>query len=352
MKELKLGKRIINNYSKPYIIAEIGVNHEGSLNKAKALIKSAKDGGADAVKFQSYKADKLASINSPAYWDLNEESSVNQFSLFKKFDKFNQNDYKHLSKFCKDLNIDFASTPFDLESVDYLEELVSYYKISSSDITNLPLLKKIASKNKPVLLSTGASNLEEIKFARETISSFGSKEIVIMHCILNYPTSYKNANLNMIRDLKIRFPDNLIGYSDHTLPKKENNPLVIAWLLGAVVIEKHFTNNKSLKGNDHYHSMDENDLKKTVLSIESIAKLLGRKKSKTCIDSELLSRINARRSILLVNNLKKGHPLTEEDIISKRPGTGLSPIIWDEILGKRIRKDLKKDHFLSMDDLE
>ena len=352
LNQIKLGNRVLNQFSKPYIIAEIGVNHEGSINNAKEMIQKAKEGGADAVKFQSYKAEKLASKYSPAYWDTNKEKTTSQYQLFKKYDHFNKNNYIDLSSYCKTINIDFSSTPFDLEAVDYLDPLVPYYKISSSDITNLPLLKKVARKKKPILLSTGASNIKEIEFARNTIMELGCKQIILMHCILNYPTKNNNANLRMLRGIKKKFPDNLIGYSDHTLPNIVDNPIIIAWMLGAVVIEKHFTNNKSLNGNDHYHSMDFNDLKKTIRSIDNIYEMLGDSDEKVVIESEKISRLNARRSIFMANNLKYGDVIKEKDIIAKRPGIGLSPLHWDKVIGKKIKSDISEDQLLNFDDIE
>ena len=186
----------------PYIIAEIGVNHECSLKKAKKLIDLAASSGANSAKFQTYKAEKLASKYSPAYWDMKKEKTSSQYVLFKKYDKFNHFHYKELYKHCKKRKIEFSSTPFDEEAVDFLNPFLKFFKIASADINNLPLLKKVASKKKPIILSTGASNVSEIKFAINYLQKFGCKEIVIMHCILSYPTSDENANLDMISDLK------------------------------------------------------------------------------------------------------------------------------------------------------
>ena len=206
MNSIKLGKKIIDENSKPYIIAEIGVNHECSLSQAKKLILKAKKGGANAAKFQTYKAELITSKNSPSYWDTSKEKTKSQYKLFKKNDQFNETEYVKLSKYCKSLNIDFASTPFDHKAVDMLDPLVSYFKISSSDITNYPLLKKVASKKKPILLSTGASSIEEIKNAIKLLYRYKCKDVVIMHCILSYPAKDENANLGMITDLKKNFP--------------------------------------------------------------------------------------------------------------------------------------------------
>ena len=183
------------------MIAEIGVNHEGSLSKAKRLIDAAAQAGAHAAKFQTYKAENLASVNSKAYWDTKLEKTKSQYQLFKKYDSFNEKEYIKLSLHCKKRKIDFLSTPFDINSVNFLNPIMKYYKIASADITNLPLIEAIAKKRKPVLLSTGASKISEIKFAVNFLKKKGCPNVSILHCILNYPTNYENANLNMIKSV-------------------------------------------------------------------------------------------------------------------------------------------------------
>lgn len=349
---IKLGSRIITENSFPYIIAEIGVNHEGSIQNAKNLIKQAKNAGADAVKFQTYKAGKLASRNSPAYWDTTKEKTKSQYQLFSKYDVFENEDYIELFNFSKELNIEFLSTPFDIDSINFLDKLIPFYKIASADITNLPFLRAVGAKSKPVLISTGASNIEEIDYAIKILQDSGAKDIAILHCILNYPTIEENANLSMIKTLKINYPDNIIGYSDHTLPTDEMTSLLISYLMGAVIIEKHFTNNKLLPGNDHYHAMDEKDLKKFIGLIKKSRYLIGKRNKKEVIESEKISRLNARRSIVLSKNVSKNHKLNEEDLISKRPGTGICPTHWDNVIGLKVNKNLKEDHILKWDDLQ
>ena len=349
---LKLGSKTVSSKSKPYIIAEIGVNHGGSIDLALELIDQAKKGGADAVKFQSYKADTLASIHSPAYWDTSKESTLSQHQLFKKYDNFNAKDYQLLSKYCKKNNIEFLSTPFDDEAIEFLDPLVSFFKIASADITNLPFLKKIASKGKPIIISTGASTLEEIDMSLNTLINAGCKDIVLMHCILNYPTINSNAHLAMIRGLKSAYPDYLIGYSDHTLPDEHMSSLTAAYLLGAVIIEKHFTHDKSLSGNDHYHAMDEVDLSKFRTISNNLYELLGETDYKKPIKTEQISRLNARRSIVLNKDVPRNYILKEKDLTYKRPGTGISPTFWDDVVGKITNSKLQKDTILNWDDLK
>lgn len=348
---IQLGSKVIFKLSKPYIIAEIGVNHEGSMHQAKKLISLAKEGGADAAKFQTYKADTLASKHSPSYWDTTKEPTTSQHELFQKYDNFEKEDYFELSEYCRSIEIDFISTPFDNNSVDYLDSLMPFYKIASADITNIPLLRKIAKKEKPVILSTGASNLEEIDLALKTLNSSGCKEVALLHCILNYPTPFEKANLNMIKGLKQVYPNNIIGYSDHTLPDNAMSSLVAAYTLGAVIIEKHFTDDKSLPGNDHYHAMDVEDLKCFLKIINNLYNSLGSSIKKP-IKSEQISRLNARRSIVLKRNIQSGHKLEESDITYKRPGTGISTLYWDEVIGRELNKDLLEDDILQWEYLK
>jgi len=328
--------------AKPFVIAEIGVNHECSLAKAKKMILLAKKGGASAVKFQTYKAEKLASKNSPAYWDRNEEKTKSQFELFKKYDKFGPREYKMLYNFCKKNHIIFTSTPFDEDSVKSLKNFVPFFKIASADINNLPLLRCVAKTKKPVLISTGASKVWEIKNAVNILKKFGSKDISIMHCILNYPTKSINANLGMIKNLKKLFPDYVIGYSDHTLPDKNMTSLLFAFLIGAEILEKHFTINKKIKGNDHYHSMDFRDLMIFKSLVNIYRQKIGNNEKKP-IKSELKSIKFARRSVYSKKNIYKGEKIKSEHLICKRPGIGINPLFWDKIIGKKAKRDILPD---------
>ena len=352
-KYIQLGKKNIYPDSEPYIIAEIGVNHEGSFDLAKKLIDLAKEGGANAAKFQTYKADSLAAKESPSYWDTTKEKTQSQNELFKKYDSFNADDYLELSKYCEQLGIDFLSTPFDDDAINFLAPVMPFFKIASADITNLPFLKKIALKKKPIVLSTGASTIDEIDNAVKTIKQVGSNEIALLHCILNYPTPYELANLGMIKGMISKYGDkHIVGYSDHTLPDKNMSSLVTAYLYGAVIIEKHFTHDKSLPGNDHYHAMDVNDLKNFKNIINRIKISTGKLLNKEPIKSEEISRLNARRSIVLKSDMKKGDSILEKNITYKRPGTGISPVFWDKILGKKVSKNLFSDKILEWEDFE
>ena len=350
MREIAIGQRklVKGELSRPYIIAEAGVNHEGDMEKAKLMIKQAARAGADAIKFQTYKAERLASKYSPAYWDLTKEPTKNQYELFKKYDRFGREQFEELALYAKQAGVDFLSTPFDFESVDILEKLVPAYKVASADITNYPLLRYIASKGKPMLLSTGASTISEIYHALEVINEQGNEQVVLLHCVLNYPTPASKANIGMIRHMTEVFPDYVIGYSDHTLPEDSKDILLFAWLLGAQVIEKHFTYNKSLPGNDHYHAFDEEDIRQLVARLNFALSSMGRF-VKTFIPEEMLSRQNARRSLVARHPIKKGTKIGTGDIAIKRPGTGIPPALLDHVVGGTALRDIAEDEVLEFD---
>jgi sialic acid synthase SpsE len=351
MDSVKLGERTIDGLSAPYIIAEIGVNHEGSIEAAKALIRMAKAGGADAAKFQTYQADLLAIKESPAYWDTSEEATPSQYELFSKFKHFTSSDYVELAKYCAEVEIDFCSTPFDLDAVEMLDPLVNFFKVASADITNVPLLRRIGECGKPVVLSSGASTVDEVRTACLLLRQSGSGPVIILHCILNYPTKIEDAHLRMIRGLQADFPDHFIGYSDHTKPTLDMEAMVTASILGAVVIEKHFTLDKSLPGNDHYHAMDARDLTRFRERMAVVGSLLGDLPDKVPLDSEEPARLYARRSVVMAKSVRQGEVITEQDLISLRPGTGIGPEHWDQIVGRSASRDLSTGDQLLWDDL-
>lgn len=340
----------------PYLIAEVGVNFYDTarvenispLEAAKKYIKAAKEAGVDAVKFQSYKADTIVSKNSPAYWDLSKEPTTTQHGLFKKHDGFNQEDYEKLYHYCEEVGVDFMSTPFDYESADYLDKMVKIYKISSSDLSNLPFIRYIARKKKPIYLSVGAAYVSEIEEAVRAMKEEGCPEICLLHCVLSYPTKNSDANLSVITTLKRLFPDVKIGYSDHTMPDETMTILTTAYLLGAEVIEKHFTLDKTLTGNDHYHAGDPEDFAKAIRNFKLITEVYGNPE-KTVLPCELIPRREARRSLVLTRNMKKGEVIRPEDIMAKRPGTGICPSYQDVVIGRHVSCDLEEDTVLTWD---
>ncbi len=341
MKRIKIGNKILTEESRPFVVADAGVNHENDINIAKRMIDDVARAGADAIKFQTYKAEKIASRNSPAYWQTGET----QYEYFRKYDKFGEEDYCELAEHAKEKNVIFMSTPFDLEAVDFLDELVPLFKVSSSDITNIPFIRYIAKKGKPIFLSTGASTIGEINDAVTAIEEEGNKQIVILHCVLSYPTKYEDANLNMLIHLKKVFPNYLIGISDHTLPDKNMLVLTTAVLLGAKVVEKHFTFDKSLEGNDHYHSMDFHDLKTFMENLDLLDKILGEREKKP-LETEMPARKYARRSIVAKTDIPRGTKITEDMLDFKRPGTGIAPKFLELVVGRTAKKDIKNDEII------
>lgn len=332
------------------LIAEIGVNYYdiakvrgiSNMDAAKLMIKEAKDAGIHAVKFQTYKASTLAAKASPYYWDITEEPTRSQYELFTKFDSFGEKEYTELKEYSDSAGIEFLSTAFDFESADYLDKLMNVYKISSSDLSNIPFIEYQAKKGKPVLLSVGASNEDEIERAVDAIRKNSSAKIVLLHCVLEYPTPLEDANLLKIASLKERYPDVYIGYSDHTKPTSDCDVIKCAYNLGAKLVEKHFTLDKTLKGNDHYHAMDPGDAKNILASIERMDMLRGCGDLK-CLDTEGAARANARRSIVSSGDIPKGTVITKDMLTFKRPGTGISPDNIDKVIGCTAVVDIEDD---------
>lgn len=340
--------------SKPYLIAEMGVNFYDTakimgitpLEAAKLYIDKAAEAGIDCAKFQSYKASTIVSKNSPAYWDTSKETTKTQYELFLKYDAFGEAEYRELCIYTHKKGMDFTSTPFDYASADYLKDMVDFYKISSSDLSNIPFIRYIGSKGKPVYMSVGGSYLSEVDKAVRTLKDCGCTDIVLLHCVLSYPTDPGDANLRVIETLKKTFPDVRVGFSDHVVPDDTMITLSTAYLLGAEVIEKHFTLDKSLPGNDHYHAGDPDDFKKAIANFNWINSVLG-SPEKTVLDCEIVPRREARRSLVLTRDMKAGEIIGAEDIMSKRPGTGISPEYIDIVVGRKIVKDLEEDTVLT-----
>lgn len=342
--------------NKPYLIAEMGVNFYDTahvmgispLEAAKLYIDKAAEAGIDCAKFQSYKARTIVSKNSPAYWDTTKEPTKTQYELFLKHDSFGEAEYRELCNYTHAKGMDFTSTPFDYESADYLEDMVDFYKISSSDLSNIPFIRYIGAKGKPVYMSVGAAYLSEVDVAIRALKEVGCKDIVIFHCVLSYPTEPKNANLRVIETLKKDFPNVRVGFSDHVAPDDTMMTLATAYLLGAEVIEKHFTLDKTLPGNDHYHAGNPEDFKKAIANFKWIDTVLGSGEKKV-LDCEIVPRREARRSLVLTRDMKAGEVIKEMDIMPKRPGTGISPEYAQIVVGRKIVRDLEEDTILTWD---
>lgn len=346
----------------PFLIAEIGVNYydiaekEGIelMDAAKLMIKKALESGVDAVKFQTYKANTLASKYATSYWDTTKEPTKNQFELFKKFDHLTNEDYLELYNYTKKENGIFFTTCFDLASTKYFSGIIPAFKIASADLTNYALLKETAKYHKPILLSTGASKVSEIFDMLSFLKKLNvpRENIALLHCVLEYPTSPWNANLNKIKYLAKTFPDLVIGYSDHVPPIQNMLVPTNALLFGAQIIEKHFTLDKTIVGNDHYHAMDPKDVIMFRNNV-NIIKDLTKSNEIDFMDIEEKSRSHARRSWVVKNKIEKGELLTEDNIIMKRPGTGISPIYWEMLRDVEIKANraLNEDDIIKWDDI-
>ncbi|MCL6589525.1 MAG: N-acetylneuraminate synthase [Firmicutes bacterium] len=332
-----------------FIIAEAGVNHNGSLEMAKKMVDAAVESGVDAIKFQTFKAGQLVTINAQKalYQKETTGSGESQYEMLKRLE-LDQKRHSELIEYCKKRNIIFLSTPFDFESVELLEKLnIPAYKVSSGDITNLPFLEHIARKNKPVILSTGMAGLGEVEEAVGAVRKGGNSQIILLHCTSNYPTEFKDVNLKAMLTLKHAFQVP-VGYSDHTLGIEVP---IAAVALGASMIEKHFTLDRNLPGPDHRASLEPEELKAMVLAVRNVEKALG-DGIKRCQDVEANVKETARKSIVPLKDLVKGEVLTREALGFKRPGTGLPPKFIDFLIGKKVRRDIAKDSIIALTDIE
>jgi N-acetylneuraminate synthase len=347
---VRIGRFELAEDGLPYVIAEVGVNHENDVDLAERMIREVADAGGNAVKFQTYKAAKLASRESPAYWDRSKEPAASQYELFQRFDHFGRAEYTKLAEICNKVGVDFLSTPFDTECVGWLSELAPAFKIASADLTHVPLLEAVARTGKPVLLSTGGSTLDEIRTAVRLLEAKGAGSVAVLHCVLAYPTQPADANLAAIGALRSAFPAHVVGYSDHVPPDHRMRVLCAAYLLGARVLEKHFTFDKTRPGNDHYHAMDAADLRTALAELRVLQALLGTREKKV-LPVEADARRYARRSLVAARDLPAGHVLEPGDVEVKRPGTGLAPSELARVLGRTLARSIRADQLFAWDDL-
>ena len=326
------------------IIAEAGVNHNGSLEMAKQLVDSAKACGADIVKFQTAKLDSLVSktAHMADYQKKNTGKEESQKDMLKKlllsFDEFIE-----LAQYCKEVGIYFLSTPFDIESIHFLNNMQDIWKVPSGEITNYPYLVEIAKTGKKVILSTGMAEMEEIESALRVLEENGTRDITILHCTTEYPAPLKDVNLNVMRTIRETF-GHPVGYSDHTQGIEVD---LAAVALGATVIEKHFTLDRNLPGPDHKASLEPNELKAMVDGIRKIELALG-SYEKIPSEVEIKNRDVARKSIVAKCGITKNDILSEDNITTKRPGTGISPMKWNEVIGTRAVRDFEEDELIEI----
>lgn len=327
------------------IIAEAGVNHNGSLELAKKLALEAKQAGADIVKFQTAKLDSLVSGNASMaeYQKRNTGKEQSQKEMLSKL-LLKYDDFIALDQYCREIGIRFLSTPFDIESIDFLEELgCDIWKIPSGEVTNLPYLEKIAKTKKDIILSTGMCSMDEVTACVNVLRENGAGQITLLHCTTQYPTLYEDVNLRAMNTLKKSFSCR-VGYSDHTLGIEIP---IAAVAMGAKVIEKHFTLNRNMEGPDHKASLEPEELKMMVDAIRHVEKGLGTgiKEPAAC---EIKNRDVARKSIIAARDIKKGEILTEQNLTTKRPGNGISPMKWYEILGTVACRDFSRDELIEI----
>ncbi len=327
------------------IIAEAGVNHNGDINIARQMIDVAAGSGVDYIKFQTFKAEKLVVENAQQadYQKRNTGKSESQLDMLKKLE-LTQDDFIELKKYCGEKKVGFISTPFDLDSIDFLESLdMDFWKVPSGEVTNYPYLVKIAETGRPVVMSTGMCDMEEIREAVKVLGDNGCSKLTLLHCNTMYPTPFEDVNLKAMETLEKEFKMP-VGYSDHTLGIEIP---IAAVAFGAVVIEKHFTLDKNMPGPDHKASIDPEELKQMVSAIRNVEKALG--DGEKCVtDSEKANKAVARKSIVAAVDIKAGELFTEDNLTVKRPGTGINPMIWPEVLGKKANRDFKKDDLITL----
>jgi N,N'-diacetyllegionaminate synthase len=334
------------NYKRTFIIAEAGVNHNGSLELAMKLIDVASEAGADAIKFQTFKAEKVISryAQKAEYQKRSTDASESQLDMVRKLE-LDEAAHEELFSYCRSKDIIFLSTPFDLDSIDLLNKLgLEIFKIPSGEITNLPYLRKMGALKKEIILSTGMAYLGEIEDALDVLIKAGTvrENITVLHCNTEYPTPMEDVNLRAVLTIRAAFPGVQVGYSDHTLGIEVP---IAAVAMGASIIEKHFTIDKNMEGPDHRASLEPDELKAMVRSIRNIEKALGSGIKKPS-PSELKNKPIARKSIVAVRDIKEGEEFTEENLTVKRPGTGISPMRWDEVIWQVAQKDYEKDELI------
>ncbi len=325
-----------------YIIAEAGVNHNGSFALACKLADAAKEAGADCIKFQTFKSENLVSRSAKkAEYQKKTTGDSSQQDMLKKLE-LSFDEFLELKKYCENAGICFLSTPFDFDSIDFLNTIdMPFWKIPSGEVTNLPYLLALAGTGKPVVMSTGMCTLQEIREAIDVLQANGTKEIKLLHCNTEYPTPFEDVNLKAMQTMRDEFRME-VGYSDHT---KGIEVPIAAVALGATIIEKHFTLDRNMEGPDHKASLEPQELAEMVCCIRNIEKALGTG-DKTPTPSETKNITVARKSIVAKTKIKAGDTLTEDNITVKRPGTGISPMKWFEVLGTKAVKDFDEDELI------
>lgn len=348
-KEIFVGDHCISEDTPVFIIAEGACNHMCSMDLALKMIDKAAEAGVDAIKFQTYKAEKLVTGEAVAFWG---KEKISQIEYYKRLDRFGRKEYAELFAYARDKGIIPFSCPYDDESANMLAELgMQAFKIASCDITNLQHLRHIAGFGRPIILSTGASTSEEIDRAIETIFNEDNFQLMLLACTLSYPTKYEDANFLRIKTLKERYPDMIIGLSDHTEPDPNMIIPSIAVALGAKIIEKHYTLDRTMTGSGHFFAVSPEDLKKMVFNIRLTEAVMG-KGELGVTEAEKRAWLSARRSIVAEVKIRKGDIVTSEKIGLKRPADGLPPNMIGSVIGKRAKQDIEPDQKITLEMLE
>lgn len=327
------------------IIAEAGVNHNGSFELAQKMVDVAKEAGADYVKFQTFKPKELVSkfAEKAEYQKKTTDAEESQLEMLRKLTLTNDN-FIALKEYCSKVGIGFLSTPFDLDSISFLETFnMDFWKVPSGEVTNLPYLEAIAKTGRKIVMSTGMCSIQEIKSAVTVLEKFSVPEIILLHCNTQYPTPYEHVNLSAMNTIK-EATGKAVGYSDHTQGLEVP---VAAVAMGATVIEKHFTLDKSMDGPDHKASINPAELKRLVISIRNIEKAIGTGK-KELSPSEIENKVIARKSIVASREIKKGEILTDKNMTTKRPGNGISPMQWHMVLGTSAIRNFSEDELIEI----
>ncbi len=351
MSSVRIGDRPVGGDAPAYIIAEAGVNHGCDLEVALRMVDEAAENGADAIKFQTYRAETLTTRWAPRYWEHPEESGT-QYAIYRHSDGFRREDYERLAEHAHQVGIEWLTTPFDLEAVGWLAEMgMAAWKIASADLTNWPLVRAAAEVGKPMIISTGGATLEEIRATVDQIQATGNDQIILLHCILSYPTADEDMNLRRIPRLIREFPDLVIGLSCHNISDRCVTVPTAAVVLGAKVVEKHFTLDISLPGDDHYLSVDPPLLRQMVHNIRIAESALGSEQF-DILPCEEPARKYARRSIVAATDIPVGTVIERKHLIMKRPGTGVPPTELERMLGRTAARDIAEDQLVTWEDIE
>jgi len=343
------GTRRISNDEPVFVVAEAACNHLCDITLAKRMIDKALEAGADSIKFQTYKAEKLVTKEAIAFWG---KEQVSQIEYYQRLDRFGKAEYAELFEYSEEKGIICFSSPFDEQNADMLNDLgMPIFKIASCEIPNLRFIKHIAGYGKPIMLSTGASSEEEIENAVATILEQANNQLILMACTLSYPTRYEDANFMRIKTLRNRYPGIILGLSDHTEPDEHMIVPSIGVALGAKVIEKHYTLDRTMTGSGHFFAVNPEDLKAMIANIRLTEMVLGDGKLGVA-DSEKKAWNSARRSIVAEVKIKKGQRIRSEMLAVKRPGNGLGAYKIDQIVGKRAGQDIEADQKISFEMLE